>query len=68
MKKPRIKLINQLRINAPNQVIEMKNSKRENAYAMRCTYSKNVSTSSRQQENPNEKKTSKHLMRQDKEF
>ncbi len=67
------------RIKSTNQVIIMnqiivsmitktKNSKRENAYATRYTYSKSVSTSSAQQENPNEKKTSNNSMKQDKEF
>ncbi len=49
-------------------VTETKNSKRENAYAVRYTYSKNAPTSSSQQETPNEKKTSKRSMKQGKEF
>jgi hypothetical protein len=51
-----------------NQVIRTINSKKENAYVARYTYSKNVSTSSAQQENPDEKKTSKRSMKQGKEF
>jgi hypothetical protein len=66
MTKLRIK--KKFRILAPNQVIRTINSKRENACAMRYTYSKNASTSSTQQESPNEKKASKRSMKQDKEF
>jgi hypothetical protein len=53
-----------------NQAIKTKNSKRKNVYTARCTYSKNVSTSSPQQEriSPDKKKTPKRLMKQGKEF